>query len=263
MNVVVSTNQKGGVGKTAIIVHLCFYLSKIKNKRVLLFDLDPQGNATKTLSQGSSGQKSYDFFLDKLDVKQSGEKWTVIEADPRLYNTVQLEKQIAFPIFKGNIKSVEKKFDYVLIDTPPTQEFTMLAALFVADYAFCPIIPEGYSIDGIVRMLQIMQGMTKGKNALNKNLHFLGMVPSKLRGTSTNHKAAISELYAKYPQYMLCADGGGLVGVTERQSVAEALDTQSAVWDISKRSGDGASMAAKDFFRVFDAMLKQMGDSHA
>lgn len=263
MKVVVSTNQKGGVGKTAIIVHLCFYLSKVKNKRVLLFDLDPQGNATKTLSQGSTGQKSFDCFCENMTIKQSAEQWTVIDADPRLYNTVQLAKQKAFPIFKDNIKSAEKYFDYVLIDTPPTQEFTMLAALYVADYAFCPIVPEGYSIDGIVKMLQIMQGMTKGQNALNKNLHFLGMVPSKVRGTSTNHKAAIAELYAKYPQFMLCGEDGGLVGVTERQAVAEALDSKSAVWDISKKSGDGASLASKDFMRVFDAMLKQMGDTNA
>lgn len=260
MKVVVSTNQKGGVGKTAIVVHLCFYLSKVKNKRVLFFDLDPQGNATKTLSQGSTGQKSYDFFVQKLNADKSNESWTVIEADPRLHNTYQLAKQEAFPIFRDNIRSLSDNYDYILIDTPPTQEFTMLAALFVADYAFCPIIPEGYSIDGIVKMLQIMQGMTKGQNALNKNLNFLGMVPSKVRGTSTNHKAAVAELYAKYPQFMLCGADGGLVGVTERQAVAEALDSKSAVWDISKKSGDGASLAGRDFKRVFDAMLKQMGD---
>lgn len=261
MKIVVSTNQKGGVGKTAIIVHLCFYLSKIKGKRVLFFDLDPQGNATKTLSYGSTGQKSYNFFIEKLHVKKSNELWTTIEADPRLYNTSNLSKQKAFPIFKENIKLLHSDFDYILIDTPPTQEFTMLAALFVADYAFCPIIPEGYSIDGIVKMLQIMQGMTKGHNALNKNLHFLGMVPSKVRGTSTNHKAAVAELYATYPQFMLRGANGGLVGVTERQAVAEALDSKSAVWEISKKSNDGASLAGKDFRRVFDAMLTQMGDA--
>lgn len=261
MKVIVSTNQKGGVGKTAIIVHLCFYLSKLKNKRVLLFDLDPQGNATKTLSLGSAGQKSYDFFIEHLKVKPSTESWTVIEADPRLYNTGQLAKQKAFPIFKKNIKDAGSYFDYVLIDTPPTQEFTMLGALYVANYAFCPIIPEGYSIDGIVKMLQIMQGMTKGQNALNKDLYFLGMVPSKIRGTSTNHKAAIAELYAKYPQFMLCTEDGGLVGVTERQAVAEALDSKAAVWEISKKSNDGAALAGKDFFRVFDSMLNQMGDT--
>lgn len=260
MKVVVSTNQKGGVGKTAIIVHLCFYLSKIKGKRVLLFDLDPQGNASKTLSNGSKGQKSYDFFTQKQTITNSDEQWTLIEADPRLHNTYQLAKQEAFPLFKSNIKAAGESFDYVLIDTPPTQEFTMLAALFVADFAFCPIIPEGYSIDGIVKMLQIMQGMTRGQNALNKALHFLGMVPSKVRGTSTNHKAAVAELYAKYPQFMLRAEEGGLVGITERQAVAEALDSKLAVWDISKKSGDGASLAGRDFIRVFDAMLKQMGD---
>lgn len=262
MKIVVSTNQKGGVGKTAIIVHLCFYLSKIKNKKVLFFDLDPQGNATKTLSQGAAGQKSYDFFVEKLDVEKSAEPWTLIEADPRLHNTYKLSKQTAFMLFKDNIKAASD-FDYVLIDTPPTQEFAMLAALFVADYAFCPVIPEGYSIDGIVKMLQVMQGMTKGQNALNKRLHFLGMVPSKVRGTSTNHKAAVAALYADYPQFMLCAEDGGLVGVTERQAVAEALDSQAAVWDISKKSNDGAALAGKDFTRVFDAMLKHMGDANA
>lgn len=261
MKTIVSTNQKGGVGKTAIIVHLCFYLAK-QGKRVLFFDLDPQGNASKTLSCGSTGQKSYDIFVDRCSINNSSEQWTLIESDPRLHNTYQLSKQTAFTTFKDNIKAVSDKFDYVLIDTPPTQEFTMLAALFVADYAFCPIIPEGYSIDGIVKMLQIMQGMTKGQNPLNRHLRFLGMVPSKVRGTSTSHKAAIAELYAKYPQFMLCGVDGGLVGITERQAVAEALDAKAAVWDISKKTSDGASLAARDFMRVFDAILHQMGENN-
>ena len=49
--------------------------------------------------------------------------------------------------------------------------------------------------------------------------------------------------------------------VTERQAVAEALDSKAAVWEISKKSNDGAALAGKDFFRVFDSMLNQMGET--
>lgn len=266
MKIIVSTNQKGGVGKTAIAVHLCFYLAK-KGKRVLFVDLDPQANASKTLQQGAAGEYSYDLFAGKMIIKDSGHRlgedstggWTILSADARIHNVYKFSKQEAYTNFKENIRAVEDDYDYVIIDTPPTQEFTMLAALYVAGYAFCPIIPEGYSIDGITKMLQVMYGISQ---QLNPELKFLGMIPSKVRGTSTAHKAAITALYKQYPQYMLCAEDGGLVGITERQAVAEALDAQKPVWDLIKKSNDGAASATKDFTRVFEAILHKMNSQN-
>lgn len=248
MKTLVVANQKGGVGKTATLVHLAWYAAK-HGAKVVVIDLDTQGNASFTLSQnntviGSSsllrGEPVPNIALDEAGIK-------LIHADARLADTDKMSLGMAGNNFRSSLKALAKQgFDLCLIDTAPSLGITMAAALLGGEYVLSPIELEAYSIQGIRKMLLTVNNIKKA----NSGLSFLGMAPSKVDGRNPRHRQHLTELSSAYPDWILPTH----VGL--RSSVADALASKRPVWTIKKTA---ARKAASEMQGLGALVFKKMG----
>lgn len=177
--VIAILNQKGGVGKTTTVVNLGSYLAKA-GKRVLLVDLDPQGNATSGLGidKNSLGETMYDVLFQHEIAPN-----IVIDTDfanlqilPANANLAGAEVQLVGALQRElQLRQVIEQFDhdYILIDCPPSLGLLTINALSAADSVLIPVQAEYYALEGLSQLLSVIERV---QNAINPNLSILGVV---------------------------------------------------------------------------------------
>lgn len=253
MKIVSSANQKGGVAKTTFCVHLAFYLSEVLNKRVLVVDTDPQGNASSTLRRYLTDLPASDLFnkSEVPSVAPVADGIAVIGADRLLVNVDRAETSVIDQL-DANLQSLKDNFDYCLIDTSPSLSLRTTAALFVSDYVFSPMEVEVYSVEGVTQLLQTVHGVMANKKRAGLELQFLGMIPTKVNNTSPTHLANLRELtHGSFSHMVLPAK------VSHRTSVGEALAEGVPVWKMKKTA---AREAGVEFKNVLAELAKRMGE---
>ena len=253
METITISNQKGGVGKSTVAVHLAMYLAE-KGSRVLFVELDPQGNACKTLSFHNcvSIVPASSFFFDSpLNEMEEVEPGQIlaIGADEAMADIERADPSV-LRVFKENIEAVDEGFDYCVMDTPPTLGLRMTAALIVSDYVLSPIELEEYSIDGITKMLRTIFGV---KEKFNPKLKFLGMVPNRFNARSLSQKETMGELIKNHSSLLIKSK------ISLRVSIPEALSEGLPVWALKKTA---AREAAKEMIEVFDMVIEKMGNAN-
>ncbi|EBM5962834.1 TPA: ParA family protein [Salmonella enterica subsp. enterica serovar 16:l,v:-] len=250
MKVLVTANQKGGVGKTSTLVHLAFDFSE-RGKRVAVIDMDTQGNASYTLQELSCGIRASELWGDIDSERFASMPSTgiaLIESDTQLANVEKLSLQDMVNGFRHNLEELARSgFDVCLIDTAPTLSNALIVALASADFVVSPIELEVYSIQGIKKMLTTFNQV---KNRMNGKLIFIGMVPSKVDGRNPRHVRHLAELQNAYPNLMVPAS----VGL--RSSIADALASRVPVWKIKKTA---ARKAAQEMRALADHVYSKMG----
>ena len=203
--IIAIVNQKGGVGKTTTSINLAASLGFLK-KKVLLVDLDPQGNATTGIGVNKADIKAsvYDLLADKADVhdviiKTNFRNLYLIPATLNLAG-IDIEKSND-PSFnsgaqlKKNLDLVRNDFDFIIIDCPPSLGFLTKNAYVVSDSVIIPVQCEFYALEGL---MQLLYSIRLAKKELNPDLKIEGVLLTML--THTNLGLEVVEEVKSYFQ---------------------------------------------------------------
>lgn len=178
--IIAIANQKGGVGKTTTSVNLSAALAE-EGKRVLLIDLDPQGNTTSGLGVEKTLKRNvYDMLVNNADIRECMQKGIFKEMD-LVPSTVDLAgaeiEMLDLPqhefILKDQIAEVNDQYDFVIIDCPPSLNLLTVNALTTADSVLVPIQCEFYAMEGLTQLMYTIQLVQK---KLNPELRLEGVV---------------------------------------------------------------------------------------
>ena len=176
--IIAIANQKGGVGKTTTAVNLCCAL-KMKGKRVLLLDCDPQGNSSSGMGVDKhSTPSAYELITktaDILDCIRKTPYGDVIPSNKELSGaTVELVNKVRREyVLKDALQLVYNDYDYIFIDCPPSLELLTLNALVAADSVLIPMQCEYYALEGIADLMTTIKLCNK---RLNPSLKIQGIV---------------------------------------------------------------------------------------
>ncbi|MBS0174277.1 MAG: ParA family protein [Nitrospira sp.] len=252
MKTLTVANQKGGVGKTTLVVHLAHHAAE-QGLRVLVVDLDSQRNASSSLQTYALPQLQSQMLFGEAPIA-----WPVTAMEPHIdlleggAKLVEIDRAPVQVInaFLKNMASAPGSYDLCLIDTPPVPGLRTQAALIFADAAVAPIDLDQYALDGIKSLLQTVTGI---KSKYNAKLDFLGMLPSRFNTHSPAQRRGLTDLLAGYPKFVLPA------AIALRSSIGEAAAERLPVWKIGKTA---AKEAGKEIRQALDLILNRMGVSH-
>ena len=171
-------NQKGGVGKTTTTINLSTILAK-KGYRVMLIDADPQGNATSGVGADKDVELSfYDVLTNDTEIIDTLEKTVVnnLVVCPSNINLAGAEVQLVSMMsreqrLKEKLDIIKERFDYVLIDCPPSLGLITLNAFTASDSVLIPVQCEYYALEGLGQLLNTINLV---KKHLNKNIQIEG-----------------------------------------------------------------------------------------
>ena len=178
-------NQKGGVGKTTTVVNLSTALAQL-GKKILVIDLDPQGNATTGLgrSNNESDKNIYKVIIGQSDLKNSIQKSCVENLDiiGSNVNLSGLEVETANDpnrafllkeILKEKNKDLFAKYENIFIDCPPSLSLLTVMSLVVADQLLVPLQTEFFALEGVSQLVKTIERI---KINLNPNLNIRGIL---------------------------------------------------------------------------------------
>jgi chromosome partitioning protein len=186
-------NQKGGVGKTTTAINLGTALAAI-DERVLIVDLDPQGNASTGLGIDQKSRKisTYDALLGDVPLAQtiretavphlhiapstvdlSGFDLEISNASDRAYRLRKAIATLARPTRDADGKVSEEGYSYVLVDCPPSLNLLTINAMAAADAILVPLQCEFFALEGLSQLLKTVEEV---KRSLNPNLSIHGVV---------------------------------------------------------------------------------------
>lgn len=179
--VIAVANQKGGVGKSTTAINLSACLAE-KEKKVLTIDMDPQGNTTSGLGVDKNNVENtlYELLLEEAETKDTIVKDVVENVDliPSNVNLSGAEIELIGVdekeyILKKIIDKVRRKYDYIIIDCPPSLNMLTINALTAANSVLVPIQCEYYALEGLSQLIHTIDLV---KDRLNKKLVMEGVV---------------------------------------------------------------------------------------
>ena len=203
-HIIAVANQKGGVGKTTTVVNLAASFVE-RQCKVLIVDLDPQGNATtgSGINKGNVSNGIYAVLLGNVDIQsaitpaQHG-GFDVLPANRALAGAeVELVQELAREMrLKNALSQIADQYDYIIIDCPPTLTLLTINGLVAAQYIIVPMVCEYYALEGISDLIATVR---KIRQAINPELDILGIVRTLYDPRSLLAKQVDDQLSAHFP----------------------------------------------------------------
>ena len=192
-------NQKGGVGKTTTAVNLSACVAQL-GKRVLLIDIDPQGNTTSGLGVNKNRieYSIYDVLINDVDASEAildtmidtlkllPSRMELAGAEVELVNLLAREQRL-----KNAVAPLRDRFDYIFVDCPPSLGLLTLNALTMADTLLVPIQCEYYALEGLSQLMNTVKLIRRN---LNPGLEVEGVVLTMYDGRTNLSQQVVGEV---------------------------------------------------------------------
>ncbi len=250
MRIIAITNQKGGSGKTTAAVNLAAALGE-KKKRVLLIDLDPQASATHWLGAQDSGRGLLDMFTNNAqlaDLIQATETPNVdivaasswlVGAEKALAGEVGAET-----ILRQNLQNIStNKWNYVLIDCPPSLGILTVNALTAVNEVLVPVEAHVMALNGLAQLLKTVE---VAKERLNPDLQITGILACRVDARTRHAQEVVEQLRARFGKLAYP------VVIRENVRLAECPSFKQPITQYDSRS-----YGAADYRALAKAVIKQ------
>lgn len=203
--IIVIANQKGGVGKTTTAINLSAACA-MQGMRVLLIDLDPQGNTSLSfVDQTTVDQSAFELFTEVTEPLENlvyETKVEGLEIIPSKINLAKLEAKLvgdfdAIFRLRDRIERIRSNYDLIFIDTPPTLGLITVNALVAANYVLIPIQSSYFALEGTDDLLETVE---KVRSRPNPDLELLGVIVTlfdKRTALSKDVEAQIRDVFGE------------------------------------------------------------------
>jgi len=199
--IIAFSNQKGGVGKTTSCVNMAAYLSEM-GKKVLIVDVDPQGNASTGVGIEKKGDTKtiYDVICDQCDISESVQltRMKGLEIIPATHDLAGAEIELVRTgsgrekILGNLLNKVRASYDFICIDCPPSLGLLTVNALAAADAIIIPIQCEFFALEGISQLVNTVRLIRK--NGLNPTLDIDGVIFTMVSSRSILTEQVVNEV---------------------------------------------------------------------
>ena len=255
MKKLVLSNQKGGVGKSAIICQYAHYLNSLGFK-VVVIDMDHQRNTSKALMLGGVVEANVTAFEvltkenqtivnpESFMIVQGSAELTTLEKNGSLHNSYA-NNYLKF------LNSIDSMFDVCLIDTNPNPDIRQVSSLIVSDFVLSPIQLNQEAVDGIGGLLKQIQQIS---NKLNPKLKLIGILPNIVEPTPFQREN-LNDIKTHFSHLLININADNYASIKKSTAIAEAQAKGISANKLGKTSGFTAWAELKP---VFESLNKAM-----
>ena len=249
-------NQKGGVGKTTTSVSLSAILAK-KGKKILMIDMDPQGNGTSGLGIDKNVKFSvYDVIIDDVEIENTIKKTEIENLDvcPSNINLAGAEVELVDmeereQRLKSKLDKIKEKYDYIIIDCPPSFGLVTLNAFTASDSVLIPVQCEYYALEGLGQLINTINLV---KKHLNKSLYIEGALLTMYDARTNLSNQVVKEVKRYFEDKVYKV----VIPRNVKLSEAPSYGMPITLYDKRSKGAKCYEKLAKEFLKINDSEQK-------